>query len=492
MCGIGGIVGWLDSAARLEAMAEAMVQRGPDAQGQFVAEGGLGGLVSRRLAIVDPQRGAQPVANEDGTVHVVFNGEIYDHGRLRSQLESRGHRFRSHHSDTEVLVHGWEEWHEELFDRLNGIFAVAVWEPDQGRLVLARDRYGTKPLYYARIDKTLVFASEIKAVLASGLVAPRPSLPALREYFAFQNIWGPRTMFGDVLKVPPATVMTWDRGTVRQREYWDLTFPRSRRGSNSALAEEHREILTRAVRRQLAADVPVTTYLSGGIDSTSITLVARQFKTDVPAYSCVFDLDGVGEDRIVDEREYSRLVASTYHLRHVEHQVDAAYLIHALRPYVRALEDLRMGMGYPAYAIAERVSRDAHVVLSGTGGDELHAGYIGRFQALAPKPGSDFGETFAGIANFLIPQELEAVAFTPEFLAATDGFEAATTCSEMLASCPATIGVTGFCTWTPRPTSAVCSRSRTRSQWRIPSKPACRCSTTSSSTSFSMSRSRRW
>jgi asparagine synthase (glutamine-hydrolysing) len=194
VCGIAGVVGASLDTGALQKMADAMTQRGPDGVGFYVSDADEVGLAFRRLAIVDPLGGAQPMRNEDGTVQLLFNGEIYDHGLLRVELEARGHRFSSDHSDTEVLVHGWEEWGEDLFGRLNGMFAIAIWEPRQRRLVLARDRYGIKPLYFAPVSGGgLVFGSEIEAIHRSGLVQRNPSLEGIREYFAFQNVWGEST-----------------------------------------------------------------------------------------------------------------------------------------------------------------------------------------------------------------------------------------------------------------------------------------------------------
>jgi asparagine synthase (glutamine-hydrolysing) len=364
----------------------------------------------------------------------------------------------SDHSDTEVLVHGWEEWGEEVFERLNGMFAIALWEPSKRRLVLARDRYGIKPLYYASPDEGgLVFGSEVRAIERSGLVPLRPSARGVREYFAFQNLWGEHTMFEGIRQLPPGTLLRWDDGRLSMRRYWDLTFTRSRTETTEALAEEHREIVRRVVRRQIAADVPVMSYLSGGIDSTAITVASHEVDPAVTAYSCVFDLDGVDGDRAVDEREFSRLVARAYDLRRVELELEPDTLTRLLGPYVRALEDLRMGMGYPVYAIAQRVAQDARVVLSGTGGDEFHGGYVGRYHTLGltngrPEsvalttrlrqllrrdgPGNAIDDAYRGILNFLVPRENESDVFTSDFLRQTSDFDAGEIMSDALASCP--------------------------------------------------------
>jgi asparagine synthase (glutamine-hydrolysing) len=462
MCGIAGITGPHVDRGRLAAMATSLVHRGPDDEGFFVADGI--GLAFRRLSIVDLEGGRQPMANEDGRVRVVFNGEIYNHPDLRDELQRAGHRFATDHSDTEVLVHGWEEWGYELLPRLNGMFAAAIWDERSRELILARDRFGIKPIYYAEVPGGLVFGSEIRAIHASGLLDRRPSPEGIVQYFSFQNVWGEDTMFLGIRQLEAACILTWRPEGLSRRRYWDIAFRRSRRGTLQEMADEHRSILRRAVRRQLAADVPVMSYLSGGIDSTSITVAAARDDPQVTAYSCIFDLDGVGEDGVVDERAFSRSVAQAYGLRRVELALPSDSLRSCLFDYVSALEDLRMGMGYPVYRIAERVSRDAKVVLSGTGGDEFHAGYVGRYQALglgseavgfgswrgrlrrlasgvlqgrppiaaaaSPEPG------YRRMLNFLLTVDDLARAFEPGFLAEARGFSADAAMDRLFRQCP--------------------------------------------------------
>ena len=459
MCGIAGVVGVSPKPEMLAAMGTAMRHRGPDDEGFFL--GNDVGLAFRRLAIVDLAGGQQPMTNENGRIKLIFNGEIYDHSILRRELESRGHRFTTDHSDTEVLVHGWEAWGYDLFPKLNGMFAVAIWDEATRSLVLARDRYGIKPLYYAPLPTGgLVFGSEVKAIYAAGLLPQHPSSAGILEYFSFQNVWREQTMFKGVCQLSAATILTWQDGHLARRQYWDINFPRSRRGSLDVLTEEHRDILSRSIRRQIAADVPVMSYLSGGIDSTSITVVSHQYDPQVTAYSCIFDLDNVGEDHFVDEREFSRLVADSYQLNRIEHLLAQDSLTDCIADYVYALEDLRMGMGYPVYLIAQRVAQDAKVVLSGTGGDEFHAGYVGRYQALGlqsngpslvatqnrwtrllqklglsggqpandipiqPPPQINPEAIYRSMLNFVLKPDQIGQAFTPEFLRETNGYDA--------------------------------------------------------------------
>lgn len=453
-------------------MNRAQRHRGPDDEGTFI--GADVGLAFCRLAIVDLSGGRQPMSNEDGRLRLIFNGEIYDHTLLRKALEARRHRFVTDHSDTEVLVHGWEEWGYDLFPKLNGMFAIALWDTATHTLVLARDRYGIKPLYYAPLPRGgLIFASEIKAIHASGLIASQPSCEGILEYFSFQNLWREQTMFAGIYQLAPGTVLTWQAGQCSQRRYWDITFPRSRRASLQTLAEEHRHILQRALRRHIAADVPVMSYLSGGIDSTSITVVSHQYDPQVTAYSCIFDLTDVGEDRFVDEREFSRLVADTYGLRRVELILSQDSLTRCLTDYVTALEDLRMGMGYPVYLIAQRVAQDAKVVLSGTGGDEFHGGYVGRYQTLGlTDNGGVPAQTrwrslwrrlrrvdiqslwdkaksvpralqsvapdilYRSMLNFVVKPEYMTTVFTPGFLRHANGYDANSVMDQFFQQCP--------------------------------------------------------
>ncbi len=471
MCGIAGIVGTTPTREQLTKMADAIVHRGPDDDGFHIEEGV--GLAFRRLSIVDLESGQQPLSNEDGTVHVVFNGEIYDHALLRAELEARGHKFRTHHADSEVMVHGWVEWGHGLFDRLNGMFAVAIWDARERTLVLARDRYGIKPLYFAFDDPeldngTMVFGSEIRTLHASGLLPSAPSGEGILEYFSFQNVWREQTMFAGVRQLDAGCSLTWRDGKVQQRRYWDIEFTRSRTGSLDSLAEEHRDVLQRSIQRQIAADVPVMSYLSGGIDSTAITVVSHQHDPNVRAYSCIFNLDGVGKDAHVDEREFSRLVAEEYDLDRVELELSQDSLVGCIGDYVEALEDLRMGMGYPVYLISQRVAQDAKVVLSGTGGDEFHAGYVARYTILGDHSGSarapaaidrlgqglrrlfsflpgvappaappeEPGVIYRRVLNAIFNKEQLQNVFTSDFLSTTNGYDASSVMDDTLAKCP--------------------------------------------------------
>lgn len=462
MCGILGILhrGKLaDASQRIVKMADAIVHRGPDDSGFW--SGPDVELGFRRLSIVDIAGGHQPMANEDETVQVIFNGEIYNHVALRRELESRGHRFASDHSDTEVIVHGYEEWGEKLAERLNGMFAFAVWDTRRRRLMLGRDRLGIKPLYISECaDGTVVFGSEIRGIHASGLVPVAPDHQSVYAYFLQQNVWRGRSLFAGVRLLEAGHIFVDEPGGRRDQQFWDISFNR-RKISPADAAAQLRETLRDAIKRQLAADVPVMGYLSGGIDSSSIVAGAYRDDPGVRAYSCIFDLDQVGDDRMVDEREFSRLVASDLGIEHVELELPQVALVSSLHRTVAALEEPRMGMAYVNYLIAERVAADSKVVLSGCGGDEILGGYVSRYEYVrqpfdqapvrarswfermlgrGPAPaGVDPADAFKRmLAIYSYPvgtHEIEQ-ALLPEFRAHANGYTMEGEMRRVLASCP--------------------------------------------------------
>jgi asparagine synthase (glutamine-hydrolysing) len=394
MCGVSAIFGneapGADAVAarrsRIAAAVAAIRHRGPDDQQYFHDERLSFGFA--RLAIVDLECGQQPMSNETGRLWLVYNGEIYNHLELRRELQARGHRFKTDHSDSEVLLHGWEEWGEALLPRLNGMFAFLLWDQERGVMVAGRDRFGVKPLYYAQAGGTWIVASEIKAILATGLVPARRNDQAVAEYMVRQNTWGEETFFGGIHEFPKASVWQFAPGRVLSRTtYWR---PRPRRDCTlpyGAAVEHHRHLLERAVKAQMMADVPVMSYLSGGIDSSAIAALASRERPDVSAYACLFDLEQVGDDRVADEREFSRAAAAHLGLPLHELMLPPTALAASLDATIRAIETPRMGMAYVNYLIAQRVARDGKVVLSGTGGDEYHGGYLGRY-AYVEQPGA--------------------------------------------------------------------------------------------------------
>jgi len=461
MCGIVGVVHFeaCPSAPRLvDKMADSIIHRGPDDDGSWFDSSIALGF--RRLAIVDLEAGAQPMSTEDGSIQVVFNGEIYNHRSLRRDLEARGHRFVTDHSDTEVLVHGYREWGERLPEHLNGMFAFAVWDAAKRQLFMARDRLGIKPLYLAHGSYGTAFASEARALHASGLVAKEPDYAAVSEYLQQQNVWGGRSMFAGVEMLQPGTSLTISAGGTSSRTFWDIEFDRQRTGQVHS-AEELQAVLDAALSRQLAADVPVMTYLSGGIDSSAIAAKAHQIDANVNSYSCLFDLTDVGEDKFVDEREYSRAVAAELGINHTELELPRDDLKRSLDVTVQALEEPRMGAAYVNYRIAERVAQDSKVVLSGCGGDEIFGGYVGRYKYVrdavsADQPrrgmellrsffrqrGTEDGASILGplraLYGFPVAEHELDTALTPDFRRLAGDYRMRDSVSHILMGCPST------------------------------------------------------
>jgi len=269
MCGICGFTGDADPAT-LRKMVECLVHRGPDDDG-FYQDGAVN-LGMRRLAIVDVETGKQPQFNEDLSLAVVQNGEIYNHQDLRRELEARGHSFRTHHSDTELIPHLYEEYGVNWPDRVNGMFGIALWDARERKLLLYRDRIGKKPLYYAEKNGQLVFASEIKAILAHPLISRDLDYGALYRYFALKNISAPRTAFVDIKQLPPGHFLVWQEGEIKTcRSFWRPTFNPVLEGITEEEAAQHLlALLEDAVQIRMQCDVPYGAYLSGGVDSTAV------------------------------------------------------------------------------------------------------------------------------------------------------------------------------------------------------------------------------
>jgi asparagine synthase (glutamine-hydrolysing) len=364
ICGLASKSGAVDPE-RLRAMSATLVHRGPDSDGELLD--GPVGLAARRLSIIDLEHGDQPIANEDGTVHVVQNGEIYNFRELRAELERSGHRF-STRSDTETLVHLYEEYGEGFAERLRGMFAVALWDARRRRLVVARDRYGIKPLYYRHEGGELAFASELRA-LPRGEV----DLDALEAFLAFNSIPAPYSIFTGTLKLPAGHVLIWEDGRMRIERYArpaPVPATEVRRDDASELAEELRARLRDSVRAHLIADVPVGVLLSGGVDSSLLAALAAQESGEpVHTFSIGF------EERSFDELDDARSVAATYGTRHEELVLrpDAALLLPRLAEAFD--EPFADSSALPTYLVSELAARHVKVALSGEGGDELFGGY---------------------------------------------------------------------------------------------------------------------
>jgi asparagine synthase (glutamine-hydrolysing) len=367
MCGICGLAstrGRVDVEA-LAAMSATLVHRGPDSFGEYL--GGAVGLACRRLSIIDLETGDQPIANEDGTMQVVQNGEIYNYRELRRELERAGHRFRTN-GDTEVIVHLYEQHANRFAERLRGMFAVAIWDTRRRRLVLARDRFGIKPLYYSAEGGELSFASELRAFPRGEL-----DLEALEAFLAFNSIPAPLTIFRDVHKLPAGHTLVWDDGRISvERFARPAPVPKheERADEEAELVEELRARMRDSVHAHLVSDVPVGVLLSGGIDSSLLAAVAAQETSGrVRTFSIGF------EERSFDELDDARLVARRFDTEHHELVLrpDAAQLLPALADAFD--EPFADSSALPTYLVSQLAASEVKVALSGEGGDELFGGY---------------------------------------------------------------------------------------------------------------------
>jgi asparagine synthase (glutamine-hydrolysing) len=344
-------------------------------------------LGHRRLAIIDlTPKAHQPMSDSRKRVWLIYNGEIYNFLDLRGELEKKGYTFSSK-SDTEVIIYSYLEWGIDCVQKFNGMFAFALWDNDRNKLFLARDRYGIKPLYYSLKEGTLTFASEIKAILKStNFDHPQVDLQVLNEYFTFQNVFTDRTLFKGIKVLPPGNFMEADlsrnpQEAVQIHQYWDYKF--SSAGFNlseTEAIEEIRRLFTQSVRRQLVSDVPIGSYLSGGMDTGSITALVRKHLGRISTFTCGFDLSSAsGLELGFDERKYAEIMANQLKTEHYEVVLHAGDMEQVMPELIWHLEDLRLGQCYPNYYVARLAGKFVKVVLSGGGGDELFAGYPWRY-----------------------------------------------------------------------------------------------------------------
>ena len=374
-----GITGWahLDpkqpsvegSHELLHAMCERMVHRGPDSEGLFVTTGVALGM--RRLAIIDLVTGEQPVFNEDKSIAVILNGEIYNYREIRSDLEKRGHLFRSA-SDTEVLPHLYEEYGDAMVDHLNGMFAFALWDSIRRRLLIARDRFGEKPLYWGVFNNTLLFASEPKVLLAHPAVRPSLNLQALRQYLSFDYVPAPLSIYSGISKLPAAHKLTLEDGKVTVAPYWKLNYQtRTPIPTESEAATYLRELLSDSVRMRLVSDVPLGVLLSGGVDSSTVAALAVQSSSEaVKTFSISF------AESSFDESAYARSVAKFLGTDHHEERLSAnlaANLVSEIGAWMD--EPFSDPSLVPTYLLSRFTRKHVTVALGGDGGDELFAGY---------------------------------------------------------------------------------------------------------------------
>ena len=420
MCGIAGIFSLKDelvSPAILRAMTDAIAHRGPDGEGQWIV--GNVGLGHRRLAIIDlSPAGHQPMVSAEQRFVLSYNGEIYNFKELRSELEALGHHFRSR-TDSEVVLNAWAEWGEDCVTRFNGMFAFAIWDKREQSLYLVRDRYGIKPLYYACWGQTFLFGSEQKAILAHPLAQRALDKKALLEYFTFQNIFTDRTLLQGVKLLPPASVARITRdssGTPKISRYWDYRF---REPDHPVDPREYREELDRlmrqAVSRQLVTDVELGSYLSGGMDSGTLTALASRELPYIKTFTCGFDLSSAsGIELAFDERIKAEAMSARFKTEHYEMVLKAGDMERCLPKLAWHIEEPRVGQSYPNYYAAQLASKFVKVVLSGTGGDELFGGYPWRYyRATKCNDFEHYIDQYYGFWQRLIPNSTIAKVFAP-------------------------------------------------------------------------------
>src|SRR5687767_9738964 len=416
MCGIAGFAstGVLgpDERHRARLMRDVLVHRGPDGAGLWADEHAV--LAHRRLSIVDLAGGHQPLSNETGTIWVTFNGEIYNHADVRRELEPAGHQYRTR-SDTETIVHAYEEWGDECVHRFRGMFAFGLWDAPRRRLLLVRDRLGVKPLYWAQVGDRVLFASEIKAILESGLITARANAGVLSEVLATRYTSGTETMFEGIHKLLPGHRLIFEQGHVRVEKYWDLPLdgpdPELERLGERGLIDRFRSLLQESVRLRLMADVPLGMFLSGGIDSAAVAaLMAREVDRPIDTFSVAF------ADRQFSELDYARKAARAIGATSHEIVIDDHDFFGALPRLIwHEDEPIAHPSSVPLHFVSALAREHVKVVLTGEGSDELLAGYgkypralanwrAGAFWGLAPEPIRQF------VTGTLIPRLPASVA----------------------------------------------------------------------------------
>jgi asparagine synthase (glutamine-hydrolysing) len=385
MCGIAGIFninGNPTSLNIIKAMTTKIAHRGPDGEGFYVEENIA--LGHRRLAILDTSfLGSQPMESKNGEWVVVFNGCIYNYLELKSHLKSKGHSFVSN-TDTEIITEGLVAYGISFFEKFDGMFAIAAWHKPTKTLYLSRDRFGVKPLYYWLNGKSILFASEIKAFMAHPDFKVEVNIDALNQYFTFQNLFDYQTLFKGVIMLPPANTVKVDTSnveTIKHNSWWNYDFSQTEENMSFEDAKnETKRLLKNAVAKQMISDVPVGSYLSGGMDSGSITAIASTHVKRLATFTCGFDMSSVtGVEANYDERRDAELMANYFKTEHYEQVINAGDLGWSLPRVVYHLEDLRVGMSYPNYYISRLASKFVKVCLQGTGGDELYGGYPWRY-----------------------------------------------------------------------------------------------------------------
>ena len=370
MCGICGFSGSAQTNI-LSRMTDELFHRGPDHRGLW--ENQHISLGMRRLSIVDLETGNQPIFNEDGTIVAIFNGEIYNHIELRHELELAGHIFSTHHSDSETIVHLYEDYGLDFLNKINGMFAIALWDGKLNRLVLARDRAGVKPLYFGEWNGRLIFGSEIKSILVNPNVSKKPNYLALNHYFSFKNIPAPMTSFSGIEQLLPGELLVWEKGRAHREKWWTLEFREDSTIDEHEAATTIRELLESSVNLRMRTDVPFGAYLSGGLDSSSIVALMSQNSggAKIKTFSLVYCDDLLHKN--IDQ-ECARLVAKEYATDHYEFELSAYEVSNSLDDVVRSFDEPFSGVT-STFFVTQLIKKHVKVALSGDGADELFGSY---------------------------------------------------------------------------------------------------------------------
>jgi asparagine synthase (glutamine-hydrolysing) len=420
MCGITGIFnlnGKPVSVSLLKRMTDVISHRGPDGEGFWVDS--YIGFGHRRLAIIDlTPLGHQPMQTEDGNYIITYNGEVYNFQNIRIELEAKGYMFKSR-TDTEVVLKAYIEWGKKCIHKFNGMFAFAIWSKKTRELFIARDRYGIKPLYYYFKNGLFIFGSEIKSIIQHPEVSVSVSIPALNEYFSFQNIFTDLTLFKDINLLPPAHTLSLKSGSGNQlitEKYWDYRFVEDKTYTEQDATERLSFLFEQAVNRQLVSDVEVGSYLSGGIDSGSITCVAAKNFPNLKTFTAGFDLSSAsGLELGFDERAKSEYLSNLYKTEHYETVLKAGDMERVMQKLIWHIEDPRVGQSYPNFYVARLASKFVKVVFSGAGGDELFAGYPWRYyRAVANDDFDHYAEKYYRYWLRLIPDRFKSEFYQPD------------------------------------------------------------------------------
>lgn len=370
MCGICGFTGRPNESV-LRRMTDSIVHRGPDDEGILISENICLGM--RRLSIIDIESGKQPIHNEDRSIHTIFNGEIYNYMELRSSLEKSHHYFYTDHSDTETLVHLYEDYGLDFANHLNGMFAIALWDRNRERLLLVRDRMGVKPLFYAILNGQLIFASEIKAILEHPAYVPEMNYEAIYHYFTFKNIPAPLTAFQGIKALLPGQMLIWEKGRISLRKWWTIRFDESVSRDVQEVQEHILELLDDATRLRMRSDVPFGAYLSGGVDSSSVVaLMSRYSDRRIRTFCLGY------EDELKNKQAdiyHARRVAEQYGTNHYEYVMSSNELLEDIDKVIRAFDQPFSGT-ISTYFLSKLISRHLKVALSGDGADELFGSYL--------------------------------------------------------------------------------------------------------------------